>query len=134
MTRLFVDTSAWYAYLVAADKHHKAVRRLLESPMALATSNMIFSELSTLLMARGDESVALPFGDTLRDGQLCNMVRVAEEDEVYAWHILHDRRGRGLSYVDATVVAIMRRLRLTTIATFDDGFREFGVTLLPTTS
>ncbi|MBI4366389.1 MAG: PIN domain-containing protein [Deltaproteobacteria bacterium] len=116
---------------MAAERAHKPVRRIIEAKDPLATSNLVFSELFTLLMARGHESIALDFGDHLRTGDFCNVSRVSDEDEMEAWRLLHEHRGRRLSHVDATIVTIMRRFHIRTIVTLDNAFREFDLDVLP---
>lgn len=132
MNRLFVDTSGWYAFLVAREKTHKVVQSLLlDQEVELITSNAIFSELVTLLVSRGYESVALSFGDKLRSGDICVIHRLSEPDEELSWKILKQRRGRGLSYTDATTIALMKRLALTQLVTLDHDFQEFGLEIFP---
>lgn len=133
MNRLFVDTSGWYAFLVAREKAHQTVQSLLlDQNVELITSNTIFSELFTLLMSRGYESVALSFGDKLHSGNICAIHRISESDEEESWKILKQRRGRGLSYTDATTIALMKRLAFTQLVTLDQGFQEFGLEIFPT--
>ncbi len=50
---VFVDTSAWYAYLNRADPDHTAVANFLEGFSGqLVTSNYVFDELITLVRMR----------------------------------------------------------------------------------
>ena len=95
------------------------------------TSNAIFSELFTLLVARNYESIAISFGEKLRRGSVCKVYRISETDEENAWVILKERRGRYLSYTDATTVAFMTRMKLQTLVTLDQELREFGFNALP---
>ena len=130
--RLFVDTSGWYSFLVARESMHQAIRTLLlEKDHKLITSNAIFSELFTLLVARNHEAVGITFGERLRQGDECTVYRVSEVDEEKAWEILKERRGRGLSYTDATTIALMARLDVRDLVTLDRGFKEFDLNILP---
>ena len=132
MSRLFVDTSGWYAFLVSHESSHRAVRSiLLEGNHLLITSNVVFSELFTLLVARHQEHAALSFGKTLKEGKIGALYRVSESDEEEAWKLLNARRGRGLSYADATIIAMTTRMGIKSIVTLDHGFREFGLEMFP---
>lgn len=132
MERFFIDTSAWYAFLVKNEKDHQHIVNLLTQPnQHLITSNNVFSELYTLLMARGYEEVAHSFGEKLREGKVGVIYRISEEDEEKAWGILKIKRGRGLSYVDATTTAMMERMQIKKIITLDSDFREFGFEIYP---
>ena len=131
MNRLFVDTSGWYAFLTKEDAYESVQKLFLDKHTELLTSNAVFSELITLLIARDHESVALAFGEKLREGSICRIYRIVEEDEENAWIILKKRRGRRLSYTDATTVAFMNRIKLQKLVTLDHGFREFGFDILP---
>ena len=53
MNRIFIDTSAWYAFIDKNDPDHKESEKLYKSnTKPLITSNFIFDETVTLLMSR----------------------------------------------------------------------------------
>lgn len=131
MSTLFVDTSGWYAFLVQKEETHQQIVSLLLGKAELMTSNLVFGELFTLLVARGYEAIAISFGQKLKEGKIGRICRINENDEEKAWEILNRRRGRGLSYVDAATIALMNRLKCKTMVGLDGGFREFGFQLLP---
>jgi len=66
MLRLFVDTSAWFAFANREDPEHKGVAALLgKSRGRLITSNFIFDETVTLCQHRLGHPVAEKVGSVL---------------------------------------------------------------------
>lgn len=131
MSPLFVDTSAWFSFFVAKEKKHSFYKKLLlEEHHHLCTSMAIFSELFTLLVSRHHEDVAYLFGEKLKAGELGLLYRVTDADDAEAWDFLKQNRGRGLSYADATTIALMKRIKINRIATLDSDFVGFGLEVL----
>ena len=132
MNRLFVDTSAWYAFFNARDSAHRAVSTLLkEWAGRLATSDYVFDEVVTLVRHRADHALAVRVGEALREGGACLLVTVEPRDIQDAWEHFLARGHLKLSFTDCTSFAVMRRLKLTTAAALDDDFSRAGFTALP---
>ena len=67
MNRIFIDTSAWYAFIDKNDPDHKGEEKLYKSnTKPLITSNFIFDETVTLLMSRLGFDIAVKFGESLK--------------------------------------------------------------------
>ena len=132
MQRLFVDTSAWFAFANRADPDHKAVAALLDAFKGrLVTSNFVFDEAVTLCLYRLGHAVAERLGRVLRDSTQVDVVRVAPEDETAAWQLFQERRDKQYSFTDCTSFALMRRLDLKAAAALDDDFAGEGFEQLP---
>jgi len=132
MERVFVDTSAWFAYANSRDKSHTRVREALEKwENRLVTSNFVFDETVTLLMMRGGGNVALKMGEGLRDPGLVRLMRLVTEDEEEAWSIFSRHKDKNWSFTDCTSFALMRRLGLDTAIAVDDHFKQAGFNILP---
>ena len=132
MQRLFVDTSAWFAFTNRADPDHKLVAALLNAFKGrLVTSNFVFDETVTLCLYRLGHAAAGRVGQVLRDGSQVDLVRVAPEDETSAWQLFRERRDKQYSFTDCTSFALMRRLDLKTAAALDDDFAGEGFEQLP---
>lgn len=130
MSRIFVDTSAWFAYFNRLHPVHDQVRPVLEAAEAeLVTSNFISDELLTLLLAKVGHALAVQAGRCLREERIAIVVRVEPTDEEEAWDRFQNRHG--LSFTDCTSFALMRRLGITSAATLDSDFRRAGFTVLP---
>jgi predicted nucleic acid-binding protein len=132
MQRLFVDTSAWFAFANSADPDHKAVAALLDAFKGrLVTSNFVFNETATLCLYRLGHAAAQRVGRVLRDSSQVDLVRVTSEDEATAWDLFRERTDKQYSFTDCTSFALMRRLKLKTAAALDDDFAGEGFEQLP---
>lgn len=106
MKRVFADTSAFFAHLVAEDAHHTAARALFEraarESWTLITTNAVVWETYTLIRvrARNGRELALGFLEDIEDG-LCDIERVRPLDEVRAIELLkrHEWPGREEKHV-----------------------------------
>jgi hypothetical protein len=129
---LFVDTSAWFAYVNRGDRHHEAVRELLDRHAGrLVTSNYVFDESVTLCRRRLGHAAATRLGEALLDLSLVDLVRVSHADEATAWRLFCQRPDREYSFTDCLSFTLMRRLRLTRAAALDDDFAAEGFTVAP---
>jgi predicted nucleic acid-binding protein len=132
MTRVFVDTSAWYALIDRADPDHQAVSACLKSyKKHLVTSNFIFDETLTLLRYRFGWQVAQAFGAEMRTGHLAQYLTVSPQDEDAAWDIFVRYRDQSFSFTDCSSFALMQRHKIATAVALDNDFRIFGFQALP---
>ena len=131
MRRVFVDTSAFFAHLVAEDRHHAQARALFEraarESWTLVTTNAVVSESYTLIRvrARNGRELAVAFLDDIRDG-LCAVERVGPIDEARATDLLRQYGDKSFSFCDALSFMAMERLGLTEALAFDEDFRSYG--------
>jgi uncharacterized protein len=130
--RLFVDTSAWFAFANRDDPEHKGVAALLGKPRGrLITSNFIFDETVTLCQHRLGHLVAEKVGSALLDNARVDLLRITPEDENAAWELFCKRPDHAYSFTDCTSFVIMRRLGIKTAAALDDDFASEGFESLP---
>jgi len=133
-TNIFVDTS-WYKALVDVhdDFHIEAVNqseRLISQESLFTTTNFIIDETLTLLRVRRNLEVALKFRDLLVDmNAITKISRVLPQDEAKAWDWFPKDWSK-LSFTDCTSFAVMQRLDLKVVATFDDHFARAGFNVL----
>jgi predicted nucleic acid-binding protein len=129
--RVFVDTSAFFAHLVAEDRHHPQARALFEraarESWTLVTTNAVVSETYTLIRVRAHNGreLAVAFLDDIRDG-LCAVERVGPIDEARAMDLLRQYGDKSFSFCDALSFMAMERLGLTDALAFDEDFRSYG--------
>lgn len=132
MKRIFVDTSAWHAYARSDDPDHEAVREALEAwEGRLVTSNFVFDEVATLVLARLGQAAAVSVGQALRDPGTVELVRLTAEDEEDAWDQFKRRTDKGYSFTDCASFALMRRLRIQSAIATDRHFRQAGFQVQP---
>jgi predicted nucleic acid-binding protein len=133
--RVFVDTSAFFAFINANDRSHapaeSIMRRLAEAQSQLLTTNFISAETHALLLTRLGRSTALHFLDDLDSGST-TVVRVTSGDEQRARHILRQYQDKDFSLTDATSFTVMERLSIPVAFAFDNDFTQYGLrTLTP---
>lgn len=121
---IMVDTSAWYAICDASDKNHDRAKEFytqVAGAVPLVTTDVILAETWALLAARLGRSAAITFWETIREAGVC-ILTLEEADTEAAWHILNAFPDQTFSFADCTTFAIMERLRIERVFTFDRHF------------
>lgn len=121
---LLVDTSAWYAAADAGDRSNARGREILSSGERLVTTDHVLLETWLLLRHRLRREAAERFWEGLRRGAATIEVVTAADLEV-AWTIGRDFPDQDFSIADRTTFAVMQRLGIQRVATFDDDFAVF---------
>ncbi len=120
---LFVDTSAWYAAADSDDARTARAREILGAGEPLVTTDHVLLETWTLLRWRIGRDAADAFWFGIRSGA-ARVEFVREADLEAAWSIGTRFPDQGFSLADRTSFAMMERLGLERVATFD---RDFSV-------
>ena len=118
---LFVDTSVWYAAADAADRSNERAREILSAGDRLVTTDHVLLECWTLLRLRIHRAAAETFWDGLRSG-IARIETVGTADLHAAWAIGRVSSYQDFSFVDRTSFAVMERLGLERVASFDNDF------------
>lgn len=135
MKRVFVDTGAFFAHLVAEDTNHQTARTLFEradrESWTLITTNAVVWETYTLLRvrARNGRELALGFLEDIQDG-FCDIERVRPLDEVRAIELLRRHADKRYSFCDALSFVVMEQLGVSEALSFDSDFRNYGKIIL----
>jgi predicted nucleic acid-binding protein len=126
---VFVDTGAYGAMAIERDEYHQIVTRmtrwLLVNHRSIITTNFIVAETHALILARAGRGLALRALQLIEENT-DRIERVTVEDELEARRILEQHADKTYSYTDATSFAVMRRLGLNDVFTFDRHFEQFG--------
>lgn len=131
MRRVFVDTGAFFALLVADDRNHLRAREVFElasrERWQLATTNAVVTETYALLLVRSREGRdrAVAFLDALPRTR-CRVERVRAGDEALAVTLVRAHRDKTYSLCDACSFTVMERLGIVEAISFDRHFREYG--------
>lgn len=132
MERLFVDTSAWFAYANRKDRDHATVSAAVTGfDGRLVTSNFVFDETLSLCLYRLGHAVAERVGAVLLDPDSVDLIRVTPEDEQMAWTLFRNRPDQRYSVTDCTSFALMRRLGIDAALALDEDFRAEGFRVMP---
>ena len=134
-SKVFVDTSAFYALVSETDQEHATARSIRDAlknePAGLLTTNYVFLETVSLLQRRHGMDAAKRFGDFVVEE--VDMVWITESQHRGAWDYWKQRGIRGLSLVDCSCIVVMRELGVRQVFGFDEQFRTAGFTLLDST-
>jgi uncharacterized protein len=132
--RCLIDSSAIHAYAYQGDINHNRIRLFLNSQTRdsqLVVSNYIFDETMTLLKSHFGTYQAIAVGRILRKSPLFQLVYLTPEDEQETWQLFQKYADKEWSYTDCATLALMRRMGLNEVLTFDNHFRQMGVTVHP---
>jgi len=121
---LFVDTSVWYAGVNASDMDNALAKKILSAGEPLVTSDHVLAETWLLLRNRIHRKAAERFWEGLRSG-VATIEPVGLADLEAAWQIGLTFSDQDFSLVDRTSFAVMRRLGIERVASFDDHFAIF---------
>jgi predicted nucleic acid-binding protein len=126
LERFFVDTSGVFSLLCRNDKNHSRAEALLRhagiEKWEPVLTNFIVAETHALLLRRLGPEAA-------RHWLLNNawpVERITEKDEKRARDIIANYVDKEFSYTDATSFAVMERLEIKKVFTFDRHFEQFG--------
>lgn len=121
---LFVDTSAWYAAADADDSSNARAKSVLSGEETLLTTDHVLLETWLLLRHRLGRAAAERFWDGLRSG-VALVEPVGAADLETAWAIGQAFEDQDFSMVDRTSFAVMQRLGIERVATFDEHFAVY---------
>lgn len=131
MRKVFVDTSMFKALVDPQDEFHQTAltiwKKLEAKNVTLITSNYILDETFTLIRKRLGVSTVDEFRRYLTESStVVKIVRVTLTDEAAAWDwFLKD--WSELSFTDCISFAVMKRLGIKNVATFDGHFARAGM-------
>lgn len=132
MSRVFVDTSAWYALIDRADPDHGLVARALhEFSRDLATSDYVVDETLTLLRYRLGHNPAVAFGDRVFGGGLATLLRTGQSEIRRGWDIFRGFDDQRFSFTDCISFALMERHKIVVAVALDSDFQTFGFRCIP---
>ena len=135
---LFIDTSAFYAWLKSSDDNHgaadavfRAIRSNTLPYRPLFTSRYVLSELATLVLYNDGHSEAVDAFDTVYNAESINVLTVSRESYAAARREFGRYDDQAISFVDhlSGVVAYERGIEC--VFAFDDDFRTLGFTVVP---
>ncbi len=127
-----LDTGPVVAFSLPADEYHLAARAHFRTPaLRLFTTATIVGEIYTFLRRRAGHHSARA---VVRNLQASPVVSIDEVDDAFdaeIWRVIDEYAGVPLSYPDASLVVLGRRLRITTAFSFDSDLAAAGLRLVP---
>lgn len=133
-TWVFSDTSGLFGAAVARDENHQAARAILDHLQAervhFFTTLYVLAELHALVITRRrDPRLALNTVSRIERGAT-TIVPVTDRDQARARTILASRPDKLYSLTDALSFAVMERLGIARVFTFDRNFSQHGFQLV----
>lgn len=131
---IFVDTSFFKGLVDISDDFHQKAKlsfqKLKEEDVTIITSNYVLDESFTLIRIRCGIKIVDQFrDDIIKSSHVIKIMRVTVADEANAWKwFLKD--WSKLSFTDCVSFAVMKRLDILRVATFDGDFKKAGFTIV----
>ena len=129
---VFIDTGAFVAWLVAADRQHEATAELfanVDGP--LTTSLAVVSETYSFFLHRFGEDAARTFRSALGSLPRLTMLPIDQKHFVAVGKKLDQLRGVKLTWVDASSLVFARERKIATVWGTDSDLLLEGATVLP---
>jgi predicted nucleic acid-binding protein len=127
---LFVDTSGFFALLVARDSHHlqcvELVRDLGKRGGLAFTSEAVISETCTLLQARRQGHLIGAFLDYVETSRALTVLPIGGDTFQRTKEYLRRRHEQGFSFADCSSFVLMTDLYLSDALRTDEHFRIAG--------
>ena len=126
MTRIFVDTSAWYAAAASDDvSHDRAVRLLSDHAGRLTTTDHVLVETWAVARSRRNRTAADALLETILGRNLSEVLTATPDDIRMALRIGELLGDQDFSMVDRTSWAVMERHGIEEAVAFDADFAVY---------
>jgi predicted nucleic acid-binding protein len=128
MKLVFADASFWIGLRDLRDQFHassvQVAKKLLQDRVRLLITPLVFAEVHAQF-CRGAKSRAQVIRDCW-ENPVVRMEQASPLDQEQALEILRAHGDKTYSFCDAVSFAVMLRLGIRDVVTFDDHFRQFG--------
>jgi predicted nucleic acid-binding protein len=121
---VFVDSSVWFAAANAREQRNEQAKGILAGIDAPLMTDHVLVETWLLLNSRVHRKAAEGFWRGVRDGAV-ELEKVTQADMEAAWAAGEAFADQDFSLVDRTSFAVMERLGITRVASFDDDFAVY---------
>lgn len=128
-----IDSSAVLALHDPTEQFHEDAKRLYATTTDIvwAALDVTSHECFTRARYRGSVAFALEHYDFLRTANGLTLYRFTPEDEIAALDMIRRYSDHKLSFHDVLCAAVMKRLGILKVFTFDRDFAVLGFVLLP---
>lgn len=129
---LFVDANILCSLYNPDDTLHKHADRVksLIRQYNPVISNFILLETYTILSQRVSKKFALSFGERIRKRHQYAIFWIDKDFEDKVWKIFKKIKDKNFSYVDASILAVIKAEKIKRLLSFDTSFKplqkEFG--------
>jgi predicted nucleic acid-binding protein len=117
---VFVDTSAWFAAVNLKDRHHERASTLVAAEDRLITSTFVLVE--TWLYCKARSPSPLRRNSAIIRAGAAALEQETMSDLEHAWRMPSMFEDQSFSLFDRTSFAMMERLGISKVISFDDDF------------
>src|ERR671911_1137688 len=129
-TEVYVDTSAFIAFLDRSDTFHALFRRLFSEPPAIFTTTLVVAEGHAWFLRRYDRFRALQFLAMIEDLEPLQVAQVGQAEQAGATRLLRRFSDQDLTLTDAVGLHVMQERRVATCLSTDFPLGLTGVKLV----
>jgi hypothetical protein len=137
MKAVFVDTGGWMACADQADPAHEQSRAardaVLKAGQTLITTDFVVDETLTLIRFRLGLRAANSWWQQIDGSARLRWERIDNDHVERSRSLFFHYRDKNLSFTDCTSMAVMRKLKLSTVITTDRHFQQMGFDVIPAT-
>jgi len=120
---VFVDSSVWFAAANMRDRYNERAKQILAELSARLTTDHVVVETWLLLNSRVSRHAAEGFWRGIKE--ISEIENVTAADVEAGWAITERFADQTFSIVDRTSFAVMERLRITRVTSFDSDFAVY---------
>lgn len=130
---IFADTGAFLALYIKHDQYHRQAQKVFRAlSRPFSTSNHVVDELATLLGRIAEYGYAADRMDDLYASESIEVLASTREDEMEAIRWMRKYSDKEISFTDCISFAVMRRMGIHAVFTFDRHFRDAGFEIIST--
>lgn len=123
---VFLDTNYLCALYNVNDSLYdkaKSLAKTLKGTKFIIT-NFILLESYTILSQRASKAQSMRFGNYVRRYNPYDIFWIDKELEEKIWKIFKKIKDKNFSYVDASILAVMKKEKIKHLLSFDDSFKN----------
>lgn len=123
---IIVDTNVICALYNPKDSLYEKAQEIkpLFTKYKPLVSNFILLETYTILSQRISKEFSIGFGERIRERHFYAIVWIDQKLEENVWTIFKSIKDKNFSYVDASILAVMKKEKISRLLSFDKGFEE----------
>jgi predicted nucleic acid-binding protein len=129
-TEVYVDTSAFIAFVDRSDTHHALFRRLFSEPPEICTTTLVIAEGHAWFLRRYDRFRALQFLALIEDLKPLQVAPVSSAEQAGATQLLRRLSDQDLTLTDAVGLHVMQERKVETCWSTDFHLGLTGVKLV----
>jgi predicted nucleic acid-binding protein len=130
MNRVFVDTSAFVAFMDKRDPRHKealtAFGALQKRNIELVTTDFILDETITMVLSRAGHQKAVEVGEHILTSKALMLIWLDTAIKIKAWEYFKRHKDKNYSFTDCTSFVVMKEMKIKHYIAFDEHFRQAG--------